>query len=46
MMKGVLDKLEDNPRVFRKFIYDQELAVLGGTRALLIPAPRHLAITG
>ena len=46
MMKAVLDKLEHNPRAFRKFMYDQERKVLGGTRALLIPPPGHLAITG
>ena len=37
-MKGVLDALPGNPDALNHFIFDEERAVLGGRRALVVPS--------
>ena len=45
MLKGVLDKLPDDPSAFSKFILDEERRVFGCTRALFVPG-KYADITG
>ena len=36
-LKGVLDRLQTNPKAFSKFLFDEERVAFKGTKALLVP---------